>query len=337
MFRSSLARQWLPPILLTAIMGLFLIANRGAYKGYFESDDFNNLNFTRHIDTPEFIGDLFSPRVFSNNFRPAGHLFYHWLYQVAGLNYVRYVAAIHFLHLANVLFLWLLLRKLGFDHVASFAGALFFAFQMAVFDAYWKPMYVFDVLCATFCLLSLLAYLNDWLLPSLIAFLLAFRAKEVAVMLPVVLALYEFLLHQKRWKRLLPFFAISLAFGIQAMLVNQSRDNDYSLRFSPAAIWTCIIFYASKLFLIPYVGFAVLVLPFLARDRRVRFGVAAFCIGAAGPGVRVVIEGVPGPMLRADFAARGPAVASVERGSAVSPVIQQAGAAMKDAISAARI
>src|SRR6267154_298736 len=209
MVRSSLARRWLPPFLLAAILLLFLIANRGAYKGYFDSDDFNNLNFTRHIDTPEFIGDLFSPRVFPNNFRPAGHLFYHAMYRVAGLNFVPYIAAIHCLHLANVLFLWLVLRKLGFDHTASIAGALFFAFQMAVFDAYWKPMYVFDLLCAAFCLLSLLAYLYDWLIPSLLAFLLAFRAKEVAIMLPMALMLYEFLLPKQRWRRLIPFFLIS--------------------------------------------------------------------------------------------------------------------------------
>src|SRR5258706_184732 len=277
MVSSPLARRWLPPFLLAAIMLLFLIANRGAYKGYFDSDDFDNLNFTQHIDTSEFIGDLFSPRVFSNNFRPAGHLFYHSMYRIAGLNYIRYIAAIHFLHLANVFFLWLVLRKLGFDQVAALAGTLFCAFQMAVFDAYWKPMYVFDLLCAAFCLLSLLAYLNDWLVPSLLAFLLAFRAKEVAVMLPVVLSLYEFLLHKKRWKRLIPFFVISLIFGIQALLLNQSRNNDYSLRFSPAGIWDCIVFYASKLFLVPYAGFAVLLLPFLFRDRKVRFGVAAFC------------------------------------------------------------
>ncbi|HEY6392188.1 MAG TPA: hypothetical protein VIX89_12965 [Bryobacteraceae bacterium] len=278
MVRSSLARRWLPPVLPVAILLLFLVANRGAYKGYFDSDDFNNLNFTRHIDVSEFAGDLFSPRVFSNNFRPAGHLFYHSMYGAAGLKFVPYIAAIHCLHLANVLFLWLVLRKLGFDSVASFAGTLFFAFEMAVFDAYWKPMYVFDLLCAAFCLLSLLAYLHDWLIPSVLAFLLAFRAKEVAVMLPVVLALYEFLLHKKRWKRLIPFFVIALAFGIQALLLNQARNNDYSLRFSPLGIWNCIVFYASKLFLVPYAGFAVLALPFLARDRRVRFGVAAFCI-----------------------------------------------------------
>jgi hypothetical protein len=278
MVRSSLARRWLPPFLLAAIMLLFLIANRGAYKGYFDSDDFNNLNFTRQIDTSEFIADLFSPRVFPNNFRPAGHLFYHSMYRIAGVNFVPYIAAIQCLHLANVLLIWFLLRKLAFDQVASFAGTLFFAFQMAVFDAYWKPMYVFDLLCAALCLLSLLAYLHDWLIPSLLAFLLAFRAKEVAVMLPVVLALYEFLLYKKRWKRLIPFFVIALAFGIQALLLNQSRNNDYSLRLSPGGIWNCIVFYASKLFLIPYAGLAILALPFFARDRRVRFGVAVFCI-----------------------------------------------------------
>jgi hypothetical protein len=278
MLRSSLARRWLPPFLLAAMVLLFLIANRGAYKGYFDSDDFSNLNFTRQLDTYEFIGDIFSPRVFPNNFRPTGHLFYHLMYPAAGLNFGLYVAAIHGLHLANVLFLWLLLRKLGFDSAASIAGTLFFAFQMAVFDAYWKPMYVFDLLCAAFCLLSILAYLKDWLIPSVLAFVLAFRAKEVAIMLPMVLMLYEFLLHKKRWKRLIPFFAISLVFGIQALLLNQSRDNAYSLRFSPSGIWTSISFYASKLFLVPYAGVAVLLLPFLTRDRRVRFGVAVFGI-----------------------------------------------------------
>src|SRR5258706_1432298 len=241
MVSSPLARRWLPPFLLAAIMLLFLIANRGAYKGYFDSDDFDNLNFTQHIDTSEFIADLFSPRVFSNNFRPGGNLFYHSMYRLPGLNYIGYIPAIPFLHLANVFFLWLVLRKLGFDHVAALAGTLFFAFQMAVFDAYWKPMYVFDLLCTAFCLLSLLAYLNDWLIPSLLAFLLAFRAKEVAVMMPVVLLVYEFLLHKKRWKRLITLFAISLIFGIQSLLLNQSSTNDYSLRFRPAGLWQCII------------------------------------------------------------------------------------------------
>ncbi len=83
MFRSALARRWLPPFLLAAMVLLFLIANRGAYKGYFDSDDFNNLNFTQRIGTPEFIGDIFSVRVFPNNFRPTGHLFYHFMYPVA--------------------------------------------------------------------------------------------------------------------------------------------------------------------------------------------------------------------------------------------------------------
>src|SRR5205807_1171777 len=84
--------------------------------------------------------------------------------------------------------------------------------------------------------------------------------------------------HKKRWKRLIPFFAISLVFGIQALLLNQARHNDYSLRFSPTGIWNCMVFYASKLFLVPYAGFAVLLLPFLVRDRRVRFGVTVFCV-----------------------------------------------------------
>ena len=275
---SPARRYVLPLALLAAIAIFFLIANRGAYKGYFDADDFSNLNVSRQLQIDEFVRDLLSTRVFSNNFRPAGHLFYHWMNEFAGLDFRRYIAAIHFLHIINVLVLWLVLRKLGFEFAASIAGTLFFAFEIAVFDAYWKPMYVFDLLCGAFCLLSFLAYLNNWIVPSLAALIFAFRAKEVAIMLPVVFALYEFGLGKKRWKRLILFFAVSLLFGVQALLANQFTDNDYTLRFSPAAIWKCILFYASKLFLIPYAGFVVLLLPFLVRDRRLQFGIASFCV-----------------------------------------------------------
>jgi hypothetical protein len=256
---------------------LFLIANRGAYKGYFQDDELDNLSFTQQIPGLDFFTPLLLPRYFENNFRPVGHLFYHWMGQAAGLNFQAYIAAIHALHLANVVLLWLLLGRLGLPTLGRVAGTLFFAFHMAAFDVYWKPMYVFDLLCCSLILLSLLTYVQGHWVVSLAAFLLAYHAKEVAIMLPVVLLGYEFLLGERRWKRLAPFFAVSLIIGVQALRFNQHKTTgDYALHFDPGSLWQCILFYSSKVFLIPYAGFAVL-LALLFRERRVTFGILSFC------------------------------------------------------------
>ena len=93
---------------------------------------------------------------------------------------------------------------------------LFFVFHMALFDAFWKPMFIFDVLCGLFCLLSMLAWRRSgkaWWIASFAAFWMAYKSKEVAVMLPSVLLLYEFTLGERRWRRLLPFLAVSFSFG----------------------------------------------------------------------------------------------------------------------------
>ena len=266
----------LPIVLFILFSAFFWVANKGAYKGYFEDDDLDNLSFTREILLPDYLYTTFSPRVFDNNFRPVGHLFFRVMGQAAGLNFTPYILFLTVFHLANLMLLWLLLRRMGMTLWASAAACLFWGFHMAAFDVFWKPMYVFDLLCGLFCLLSLLAYVNGRWILSLLAMWIAYRSKEVAVMLPAVLAAYEFLLGQWRWKRLIPFFAVSLMLGLQALTINRSRDNAYTLHFDPRSIWTCVQFYASKIFLVRFAGFAIF-LAALSRDRRVWFGLLGFC------------------------------------------------------------
>jgi hypothetical protein len=272
-----LARERLPLALLAAVIALFLIANRGAYKGYFDDDSLDNLGLSRELSVTDFTTGLLTPHFYSNNFRPVGHLFFRVLGQTAGLQFPPYIFVLHAIHLLNVCLLYLLLRRLGLEMFGASAGALLFAFHMAVFDVFWKPMYVFDLLCGCFCLASLLLYLHGRWILSLLAFWLAYRAKEVAIMLPVVLAAYELTLGKRRWPRPIPFFAISAWFGFQALLNNQHRQNDYTLRFDPAGLWKSISFYSSEIFLLPYLGLAVLLL-FLLKDRRIWFGLATFCL-----------------------------------------------------------
>jgi hypothetical protein len=131
------------------------------------------------------------------------------------------------------------------------------------------------VLCATFCLLSLWCYAaGRWVL-SFAAFWLAYKSKELAVMLPVVLGAFEIWFGRRRWKPLVPFFLASLSFGVQGIMGNPNQDNDYTFRFTAAALAKTSVFYAGRVFLSPYLGFVAPALAFLARNRRTWFGLAA--------------------------------------------------------------
>jgi hypothetical protein len=283
---ERLRRGLLAIAFLIAVAGLFLIANRAAYRGYFVDDELDDLAFTGEMDAVDFVQGLLLPRFYTNNFRPTGHLFFYAMGETAGLRFPPYIAVLHILHIGNIVLLWLVLRRLSLPALAAAAGVLLFAFHMATFDIYWKPMYVFDLLCGTFCLAAILFWLGDRWILSLIAFWIAYRAKEIAVMLPLVLAACEYFAGGRRWKRLIPFFVISLWFGIQGLLTNRPGSNDYSLRFTPGDIWQCAVFYSSKLLLVSYDGWMLLaglltgliVLPVVVRDRRLWIGLIAFAV-----------------------------------------------------------
>jgi len=256
------------------LAGLFLAMNRDAYRGYFRDDEIDNLSWAPHVPLADFLKGVATPLFFENNFRPVGHLYFHAAEAFFGLEFPGYVAVIHAIHLLNVWVLWLVVRRLGAPPLAAGAACAFFAFHMALFDAVWKPMYVFDVTCATFCLLSMLFYARDRWLVSFAAFWLAYKCKELAVMLPLALACYELWFGRLRWKRLLPFFLVSTSFGLQGMLRNSNQDNDYTFRFTFNALARTSVYYAGRVFLIPYLGFVAPLGALLARNRRTWFGLA---------------------------------------------------------------
>jgi len=136
-------------------------------------------------------------------------------------------------------------------------------------------MYVFDLLCTAFCLLSVLLWLQGRWFLSFVAFWLAYKSKELATMLPLVLAAYEFLLGRKRWKPLIPFFMVSLSFGVQGLLMNPNKDNDYTFRFNLPALFKTSAFYSRALFSWRMVGFVLVPLLVWVRDRRLWFAALA--------------------------------------------------------------
>lgn len=275
MFRpQGLARKACIGAAFALLAACFVAVNWRAYRGFFQSDELENIGWSGLLPKLFYLKATLSPRFHIDNFRPVGHFFFREASLHFGLEFWKYVACIHALHLLNVGLLWLLARKLGAPALAAAAGALLFAFHMALFDVFWKPMYVFDLLCATCCLLSLLLYAHGRWVLSFVAFWLAYRSKELAVMLPCVLAAYEFLFGKRNWKLLIPFFLGSLSFGLQGLLLNPNHDNDYTFRFTAAALAKTFRFYSPKVFLWPYLYLLLPIGVVVARNRRASFGLA---------------------------------------------------------------
>ena len=222
--------------IVAALALLFIVANRGAYRSFFFGDDLDNLAWTRSVPAERFVKALASPVYTANNFRPTGHGLYQVWHRAFGLQFPRYAATIQLLHLLNAFLLFWLLRRVGAGEWQAAVAAVMWVFHMALFGAFWRPMYVFDVLCGLFVLLSLLAWTGQRWVLSFICFWLAMKSKEHAVLLPAVLLLYEWTIGQRRWKPLLPFLAASIGVGVQGLFANRAAGADYKLVFQPSSV-----------------------------------------------------------------------------------------------------
>jgi hypothetical protein len=266
-------------ILFLLLAVVFLSLNRGAYQGYFQDDEINAMQWTRWGPDIEYLKGALTP-IYHDSFRAVGFYYFHRLGPAFGLDFPKYIAVLHLIHLFNVWILWLVMRRLGITAYAACLGCALFALHMALFDAIWKPMYVFDVLCGTFCLASLLLWIRgNWIL-SFISFWLAYKAKEVAVMLPLVLIAYELWFRdQRRWKTLAPFLAASCSFGLQALFLSPDRRSGlYVFHFTADAFRSTALFYARRVFLVPYLGFLLPLAGVAARNRRTWFGLAMMAL-----------------------------------------------------------
>ena len=270
--------DWLAP--LAAGLGMvaaFFALNYRAYDGFFQDDELANLNWAPLLPMRDYLIALIKPLFAADNFRPVGHLYFALMGRAFGLNFPPWMTPIFAIHLINAALLFRLLRKLSIDLWCALAGIVFFTLSASAMDAYWKPMYCFDLLCTTFSLAGILLWAyRRWIL-SFIAFWLAYKSKELAVMLPAVLVAYEYWLGERKFLPLIPFLIASISFGLQGILLNPNKNNDYTFRLTMHALEKTIPFYAQRFLLFRYSGLALFALA-LVRDRRVWFGLTAtFC------------------------------------------------------------
>jgi hypothetical protein len=197
---------WLVPLAAgIAIALIFIALNHSAYDGFFQDDELDNLSWAPSVTVPEFAVAFVKPLFYVNNFRPAGHLYFAVMGRLFGEDYPPWMTPVFALHLVNGLLIFALARKMSIGVWHALAGVAFFIWSSGAFDAYWKPMYVFDLLCTAFSLASILLYAHRRWVLSFVAFWFAYKSKELAVMLPVVLLAWEYWFGDRKYLRVLPF------------------------------------------------------------------------------------------------------------------------------------
>ena len=186
-----------------------------------ENNDIKDLHWTNI--------KLFFTEFYLGNYQPITVLMYAIEYKLVGNSSYLYHLNNIILHIINTFLVFVLIRKISSKNVmVALITASFFAIHpMHVESVVWVSERK-DVLYSFFFLLSLIIYTNYYksgklkhLILTCIFFVLSCLTKSAAVILPLVLLLLDYYSNRKySWKMFVekvPFFAISLIFGIVAL------------------------------------------------------------------------------------------------------------------------
>jgi protein O-mannosyl-transferase len=195
------------------------------------------------------------------NYHPATIISYAWEYLFFKLNPMPYHAVNIAIHLLNCVLVFHLILRAGSSIPVAFITALLFGIHpLHVESVAWISERK-DVLYAFFYLLSLICYLSylnkeharKYYLFALFFFLLSLLSKPMAVTLPVILFLFDYL-HNKKFDyrsilEKIPFFSLSALFGVITLFVQEaSKHTDPAFAFPKSIFVACkgLVFYLSK-------------------------------------------------------------------------------------------
>ncbi|OLE52912.1 MAG: hypothetical protein AUG74_21350, partial [Bacteroidetes bacterium 13_1_20CM_4_60_6] len=178
------------------------------------------------------ISEVFS-HYFEGNYHPITLIVNSIEYQLFGFKPAGYHAVNLLLHLVNVVLVChAILLLSGKREVALIAALLFGIHPLHVESVAWVSE-LKDLLYSAFFLGALICYLRfhdekkkKFYFFSLTLFLLSLLSKALAVSLPVVLLLTDYFRRRKPsasiWLEKVPFFALSLVFGVVAIFAQHS-------------------------------------------------------------------------------------------------------------------
>lgn len=219
---------WLSVAFLAVIT--FVLFSPALKNNFTNWDDIDYVTENHYIMslTPESIGEMFSVFV-SNHYHPLTLLSLAIDFKMWGLNPLGYILMNILLHIGNVLLVYFIFRIMFGKGLPALIAALVFAIHpMRVESVVWVSERK-DILFAFFYLMALFFYVKfitqnrrkSYYLWALLAAVLSLLSKASAVSLPLVLLAFDYYYERKNFKILflekLPFFMLSLAFGLLAI------------------------------------------------------------------------------------------------------------------------
>lgn len=259
-------------ILLGAIILLGIIAYSPLLKADFIIID-DPQYVTENMLVQDFslnkVAEIFTSNTYGH-YQPLSVLSYIFDHAIWGNNATGYHLTNILLHLINIILVFLLTRKLSQNNNVGFISALLFSIHpMHVESVAWISERK-DVLYAVFYLAACLSYLKHlernkdkkaFPFVSLILFVLSLMSKSMAMTLPIMLLLFDYFkfgrITKKDFLIKLPFFALSVLFGIIAINTQQSAgfitdiEQEYNLIDRLFLLSYSVVFYLFRFF-VPY-------------------------------------------------------------------------------------
>ncbi|MEI7896723.1 MAG: tetratricopeptide repeat protein [bacterium] len=237
---NAAGNEWiLGALAVVFITTLLIYFNATKFHFLFSWDD--NIYITTNNDIRmlywENIKSFFT-KFYMANYQPVTMLFYAIEYKIgAGKASVFHFTSI-LMHILNTSLVFVLIRKISPASLftALITAACFAVHPMHVESVAWVSEQK-DMLYSFFFLLSLVMYTNylksgsfRYLGYTAVFFVLSCLSKSAAVVLPLVMLLFDYYLNRKfHWRMLLekvPFFMVSLVFGIIAIVSQNSAIQD---------------------------------------------------------------------------------------------------------------
>jgi Dolichyl-phosphate-mannose-protein mannosyltransferase len=191
-------------IVLTTVTAYFWWFAREGLQAGFSFDDLMSIYRAERVGWSGHLADILGFFRFSSAYRPTGTLYYLGLFEAFGFNPWAFRLGFYLLLVVNIWLGYALAAKLTGSREAAALGIVLFAYHGRFNSFFTNTGFIYDLLCFTFFVGAFLYYVTAakprlWIWCTL--FLLALNAKEMAVTLPILIAVWELLQpeRRKRW------------------------------------------------------------------------------------------------------------------------------------------
>jgi hypothetical protein len=203
-----MTRRNLFSVLTALLIGVyFVMLTKDVTRSYFSPDDCMTIyrswaNSAGSLVKANFLFFLNSPF-----YRPMGSVWYRLMFELAGFNPVPFHISNLFTLAANMWFTYCVSSRLSGSRTAGALAALLIAYHGRFINLYFDTGYIYDVVCYFFYFATFSYYLRVRSRPRpplwrevavlSVLYICALNAKEMAVTLPMFLAIYEWLYHRE--------------------------------------------------------------------------------------------------------------------------------------------